>query len=301
MNEELPVSGQQGGKALKFLRQFSLLTIGALLIASGIYFFKIQNHFSTGGLSGLSIVLVKLIGDPRVTEGMIITVFNVLLIVIGRIIVGRDFTFKTIYCTLLVSGATWVFEYLFPMDAPITNQKFLELVFAIFIPSVGSAILFYEGASSGGTDIVAMIIKKFSSINISMALFIADSLIVVSTLFVFDAETFLFCVLGLMSKAFLVNSILESINTSRSCTVITSREYVGTICSFITEKLNKSATVSEAFSSAYLHESKAVIITALTRKQAARLKEYIKSVDSHSFIIVSSTSMIFGKGFKENI
>ena len=294
-------------KFLKYLKQFGILTLGASLVAFGIYFFKIQNHFSTGGVSGLSIVLAYVFNAPWLTAGALITGINVLLIILGLIIVGKDFTFKTVYCTLLMSGLTWLLEVICPMDKPLTAateigyQPMLELVFAILLPAAGSAILFYENASTGGTDIVAMIIKKFSDLNISAALLVSDILIVLSTFFVFDITTFLFCLLGLISKSLFVNIILDSINMSKSCTVITSKEYEDEICRFITQSLKKSATVSEAYSSAYLHESKTVIITVLTRKQALKLKKFTKTLDPHSFIIVNSTSTIYGKGFKENI
>lgn len=278
-----------------------MLTVGATLIALGIYFFKIPNHFSTGGVSGLSIVLAAVIKSGWLTEGMLLTAINVVLIILALVIIGRDFTFKTVYCTLLMSGLTWLLEVIYPMSEPLTHYPVLELIFAITLPAIGTAILFYEGASSGGTDIVAMIIKRFSTLNISMALFVADILIVLSTYFVFGVETWLFCVLGLISKSLFVNAVLDSINMAKSCTVITSREFEEEICNFITVTLNKSATISEAFSSAYLHESKTVIITVLNRKQMLKLKKYIKEVDPHSFIVVNSTSTIYGKGFKENL
>ena len=299
--ERIDPSEKMKGNFLTYLKKFLVLTIGAALVAVGIYFFKIQNHFSTGGVSGLSIVLAAVFKQSWLTEGALITGINVVLIILGLLIVGKDFTFKTIYCTLLMSGLTWLFELIYPMDEPLTDQPVLELVFAILLPAAGSAILFYENASTGGTDIVAMIIKKFSDLNISTALLVSDILIVLSTAFVFDRKTFLFCLLGLVSKSLFVNAILDNMNMSKSCTVITSKDHEEEICGFITQTLKKSATVSEAYSSAYLHESKTVIITVLTRKQALRLKKYTKSIDPHSFIIVNSTSTIYGKGFKENI
>lgn len=298
----------QPGRVKEFFRQFLLLTAGASLAAIGVYFFKIPNNFSTGGISGLSIILSRLIVDVFHVEvawlsaGALLTYLNVLLILLALIIVGRDFSIKTVYCTLLMSGLTWLLEQIVPLDKPLTTQPLLELIFAIGIPSIGTAILFYEGASTGGTDIIAMIIKKYSTINISISLFIADSFIVLSSIFVFkNAETFLFCALGLVSKTFFVNRLLEGINTSKSCIVITSKDYEDLICEFITKELRKSATISEAFSSAYLHENKTVIITVLTRSQALRLKRYTKQVDEHSFIVVNSTSTIYGNGFRETL
>lgn len=271
------------------------------MVAAGIYFFKIQNHFSTGGVSGLSIVLASVFNAQWLSEGTLITIINVALIILGLIIVGRDFTFKTIYCTLLMSGLTWLLERICPLDGPLTGQPVLELVFAVLLPAFGSAILFFEGASTGGTDIVAMIIKKFSNMNISLALFCADVLIVLSTAFVFDIQTFLFCVLGLVSKSLVVNVILDNMKMAKSCIIITSKDHEEKICKYITDVLKKSATISENFLSAYLHETKTVIITVLAPVQALRLKKFIREEDPHSFIIVNSTSTIYGKGFKGDI
>ena len=288
-------------KIKSFSFEMLLLTVGAVLVGVGVYFFKIPNNFSTGGVSGISIILSYLINLSWLPAGALLTIINVLLVVVGRLVVGKEFTYKTIYCSILMSALTWVLEFIVPLDKPLTDQPVLELLFAIALPSLGSAILFYENASTGGTDIIAMMIKKHSSLNISNALLVADALIVLATCFVFDIQTFLFCVLGLIAKVLVVNLLLQKINLSKHCVIITSKEYEEPICKYVTEVLGKSATISEGFSSAYLHEDKTVIITVVKAKQALKLKKFVKETDNHSFMIVTETSTIYGKGFRETM
>lgn len=281
------------------LKEYVLLTLGASMTALGIYFFKFPNHFSTGGVSGLSVILNGIF--PQITPGTFVMVINVTLLLLGFLIVGRDFTVKTVYCSLLMSVLTYLLEKVVPMSKPLTGQPMLELVFAILLPAVGSAILFNAGASTGGTDIVAMTIKKYSHVNISVALFCSDFLIVMATVLVFGMEAWLFSLLGFLSKVFVVNNVLEGINMSKYCTVVTSAAYEEEICTFITEKLHKSATYSETFKSAYRHEDKVVLLAALTRRQARELKAFLRSIDKESFVIISNSSDICGKGFREVI
>ena len=123
------------------------------------------------------------------------------LLVLGFLFLGRGFAFKTVYVSLLSSIGLSVMEKIWPLSGPVTDQPVLELIFAIFLPGAASAVLFNMGASSGGTDIVAMIIKKYRSLEIGTSLFVVDCLIAVSAFFVFDAQTGLFSLCGLLAKS----------------------------------------------------------------------------------------------------
>ncbi len=279
------------------LKTFLMMTLGTVLMSIGIYFFKFPNNFSTGGVSGISVLLGKL--SPVLSAGSFVLIINVALLLIGFLFVGKDFGLKTVYCSLLMSVLIYILEIICPLAAPLTAQPLLELVFAIFLPAAGSAILFNLGASTGGTDIVAMLIKKFASINISKALFCSDFIIVMLVFIVFGVETWLFSLLGFLAKVFMVNNILESFNMSKYCTVITAPAHADEISHYITHTLHKSATRSDAYTGVFQNEPKSVFLTALTRRQAMLLKAYVKSVDPKAFVVLSNTSEIIGKGFRE--
>ena len=273
------------------LKEFGLITLGTLLVAMGVYFFKFPNNFSTGGVSGLSVLLTKILPFPAAT---ISSVINLIFLLLGFIVLGRSFSEKTIYCSLLFSALLQGFEWLWPMSEPFTDQKMLELFFAVILPALGSALLFNFGASTGGTDITAMILKKFTGLDIGRALLVADVLIAGSTLFIFDIETGLFCLLGLVLKSALVDSIIESLNRRKCVMIVTVSP--DEIQKFIIDTLHRSATVWEA-TGAFSGTEHTVLLTALTRFQAVALRQYAKSVDATAFVLITNSSEIFGKGF----
>ena len=170
----------------------------------------------------------------------------------------------------------------------------LELFFAVILPSLGAAILFNMQSSTGGTDILAMILKRFSCMDIGRALLCVDVLIAGSTLYFVSVEAGLYSVLGLVLKSVVVDSVIESLNRRKSFLAVTSRPEE--VCDFITRTLNRSATCWQG-SGAYSHEPKWVVLAALSRSQAVALRVYLKSADPNAFILVTNSSEIFGKGF----
>lgn len=276
------------------IKEFLIITVGTLSVSAGVYFFKFPNNFSTGGVSGISVILGKLF--PNLSAGSYVLIINMLLLVVGFLFIGKSFGIKTVYSSLLMSISISVAEKLIPMSAPLTGQPFLELCFAVLLPALGSALLFNTGASTGGTDIVAMILKKYVSLDIGKALFVTDALIALVAGLVFGAETGLFSVLGLLAKAFVVDGIIESINTSKYFTIVTDK--AEPILSFIMKELKRGATESTEFEGAYSKNKKTLILTVVNRMEAVRLKKYVHETDRDAFMVISSSSDIIGKGFR---
>ncbi|HIY26790.1 MAG TPA: YitT family protein [Candidatus Acutalibacter pullistercoris] len=274
------------------LKKFLLVNLGVFLLTTGVYFFKLPNNFSTGGVSGISILLGNFV---PISTASLMAVINVALLVVGYIFIGREFGFWTTYCSLMYSLETWILEKAYPMTAPFTDQPLLELVFAMMLPGLGSALLFYCNASSGGTDIVAMILKKYTSISdIGKALFASDSVIALAACFLFGVETGMFSILGLFLKAFVVDSVIESINLCKFFSIVTSKPTE--ICDFIIKDLHHSSTVVDG-EGAFSHQDKKVVLTAVRRGEAIRLRQRCKQIDPHCFMFITNTSEIIGKGF----
>lgn len=275
------------------VREYALLTFGTLLMVVGIYFFKFPNHFSTGGVSGLSVILGHYF--PSMTPGDFVMIINVFLLLVGFAVFGRGFGVKTAYASLLMSGATWVLERVLPMAQPMTNQPFMELVFAVGFPAVGSAILFNLDASSGGTDIVAMILRKYTSLDIGKALMCSDLIITLMACVAFGMETGLYSVLGLIMKSLLVDMVLENINTHKYFHIITTKPRE--IESFITQTMNRGATELHG-EGAYTHEGRTVLLTVVNRREAVLLRRQVKRIDPSAFVLIMNTGEIVGKGFR---
>ena len=275
------------------LKDFGMLTVGTLLIALGVYFFKFPNNFSTGGVSGISIILAHY--APNLSAGAFVFIINQALLLLGFMVFGKSFGVRTCYTSLLLSGATWGLEYLYPMAHPFTSQPLLELIFAVTLPAIGSAILFNMQASSGGTDIVAMILKRHTNVNIGNCLLCVDFLITVAACAAFGMETGLFSMLGLALKSVIVDMVLENIKVHKCFQIITEKP--SEIVHFIVTVLGRGATELHG-EGAYTHEDKTVILTVVNRYQAIKLRKYTREVDPHSFVLITNSTEIIGKGFR---
>ncbi len=283
---------KSANKAKRIVYDYFLLTLATVIMDIGIYVFKFPNNFTFGGVSGVSIVLGRLFSLSPATYNLII---NMSLLVLGFIFIGKSFGFRTVYVSVLNSALLSLAEVVFPMDSPISDQPMLELIFAIILPSVGAAILFNIGASGGGTDIVAMILKKYTSINIGTALFIVDLAIVICACFVFDVTTGLFSFVGLIAKSLVIDEVIENINLCKYFTIICDDPTP--ICEFITNELHKGATIYKAVG-AYEHKEKTIVLTVLKRSQAVMLRNFVKETAPGSFIMITNSSEIIGKGFR---
>ena len=273
------------------LKHFFLLTASTLLMAFGTYFFKITNNFTFGGITCLAVLVAR---TGLISAGDFNLIASMLLLIAGLIILGKEFAARTAYCSILLSVALSVMERLWPMSEPLTTQPMLELCFAIALPALGSAVLFNIGSSSGGTDIIAMILKKYSSFDIGRALMISDAVITTASFFVFDIETGLYSFLGLAIRSFMIDNFIESFNLSKYFNVVCDNPEP--ICDFIVHTLGRSASVCLA-KGAYSGKDKYLILTALNRVQAVKLRNFIKVQDPEAFILISNTSEIIGKGF----
>lgn len=276
----------------KKLTLFTLITFSALLTMFGIYFFRFPNNFSFGGIPGLSVVLQHYLPFSAASINLVISMG---LLAIGFVFLGKGFGVMTGYCSILVSVGLTVMEKIYPLATPITDQPMLELCFAVAMPGLASALLFNIGASSGGTDIIAMLLRKYTNIdNIGTAMLLADSLIVFASFFAFDAQTGLYSVLGLLVKSLIIDNVIESINLCKYFNIICDDPEP--ITDYIIHTLKRSATVCDA-QGAFTHHKKYIIFTVLKRPQAIALRYHVRQVEPTAFVLITNTSEIIGKGF----
>lgn len=280
------------GQIKRTIEEYAVLTLATLIMVFGIYVFKFPNNFSFGGVTGIAIVLSKFLPG---TPGNITLMINIVLLLLGFILLGKGFGIKTAYVSILMSVGLSLAEVWFPMEKPLTTEPVLELIYAIVLPAFSSAIFFNMNASSGGTDIVAMILRKYTKLNIGSALFFSDMLIVILSCFVFDMQTGLFSLSGLLAKSLVVDNVIESINLCKYFTIIC--EDPDPICDFIMNTLHRSATVYDA-EGTYEHRKKKVIITIMKRSQAVELRNFIRRTQPSAFIAITNSSEIIGKGFR---
>jgi len=280
-------------KIMRTAERWILMNIGALMMAASVYFFQVPNNFTLGGIAGIAIIISNV--QKVLTQSQIMLIINVALIIIGLIFLGKQCTFRTIYCSLIYTFEVWLFETFVPLEGPLTDQPFLELCYAILLFGVGGALLFNCGASSGGTDILALILKKFTRLNVGIALMIVDLAIVSTSIFTIgDTATVLYSFLGLFAKAFLLDGVIENIGKTKYITIITKHHE--DIADYILNVIKHSYTMYDG-EGGYTGEKKKILVTVCKRSEAFKIKTKVKAVDPEAFVIINDANEILGKGF----
>ena len=278
----------------KILWIFSL-TAATALSAIGVHFFRLPNHFLTGGAASIGILLSQLI--PGISAGTCTAVLNLFFVLTGFLVLGKSFGRQCIYCSLLFSVLLQLFELWYPISAPLTDEKMLELLFACLLPAISSAWLIYLGSSTGGTETIALILRKFTVLDVGKALLCVDILFTASTFFLFDLQTALYSCLGLFIKTALIDTFLEEIQRKKALFIVT--EEADPVLDHITGQLHRSATFWEV-QGAYTKDKRWVILTVVNPSQSKQLRIFLRQTDPNAFILSENSSEIYGKGFTHN-
>jgi uncharacterized membrane-anchored protein YitT (DUF2179 family) len=278
---------------MKKAYSFILINIGIFLVATAIAIFKIPNEFVTGGVSGIAIIINSLL--PSFSVGIVMLIINIILLIIGVLYVGFEFGAKTIYSTIVLSLAVWFLEKIYPIKESLTGDKMLELFVAILLLAAGSAILFYQNASSGGTDIIARIFNKKVHWHIGRALIITDFIICSFAVYVFGIKIGMYSLLGVIIKGFLIDAVIKGLHSSKQIIIISDK--ADQIKNFIMKDLQRGVTIYKAIGG-NTNIERQVLNTIMNKKEALRLREYIMQIDNKAFVVSDNVADIYGKGFE---
>ena len=272
---------------------FLMLNVGLILTAVAMVLFKTPNHLAFGGTTGVAIVLGALF--PQLPVSSFMWVLNVALVILGFVFLDRKAMIWSSFASIALSAYVSLFEWIFPVTQSITGDLTLDVCFAVLLPALGSALVFDIGASTGGTDILAMILRKRTDVEIGKALFAVDIAIVCAAAVIYGPRTGLWCILGLVAKTFVVDTAIESIRQRKVCQVIC--KYPHEVEEFIVRKLGRTATVQTGWG-AYSGRRVIILTTVLTRREAMELRLYVRGIDRGAFITITSSSEIIGRGFR---
>ncbi|GGF24643.1 hypothetical protein GCM10010954_24420 [Halobacillus andaensis] len=277
----------------KKLLSFLLMNLGAFAVAVNVHFFLSPNDLATGGVSGLSIVLNQLF--PDLTLGTIMILLNIVLFIVGFIFLGFQFGTKTIYASFALSFMVWGLETFFPMEQALSDDLLIQLIIGQIIAASGMALVFHQGASTGGTDIIAMILNKYFSVEVGKGVLFSDIAIATSSIFIFGPAVGMYAFFGVILNGLVIDYALQQFDNNKEVVII-SRESEQ-VREFIVKNLGRGATIHFA-KGAFNQEDKEVITTILNRRDYSKLKKYMLAVDEKAFITVHSMNEILGQNFK---
>lgn len=276
-------------KSKNTVREFVVLTFAMLLVAAAVYFFMVPSKIVMGSISGFALVLSQLTGIPM---SLLTFLLNAVLLVVGFLFIGRDFGAKTVYTSILLPVFLWVFERLIPITESVTGNLVFDVAAYILVIALGQAMLFHVNASSGGLDIVAKIINKFTHVEIGKAVTLAGFVTAMTSILVYDVSTLIISLLGTYANGVAVDYFIDGFNKRKRVCII-SNDYKE-IQNYIIHDLKRGATLYVA-QGAYDEKHRTELVTILEQQEYRLLLNYLNTTKKEAFVTVSTVNEVIGQ------
>lgn len=270
---------------IKTIRELAVMTGATLIIAVAVFFFLIPSHAAVSSVSGVAIVLSNFV---PLSVSAITMMLNVVLLIVGFLLCGHEFGFKTVYTSILLPVFIGLFEFLFPDNGSISGDAVLDVACYIFVVSIGLSILFNMNASSGGLDIVAKILNQYLHMDLGRAMSLSGMLIALSSALVYDKKTVVLSVLGTYLNGIVLDHFIFGQNIKRRVCII-SKDKEKQICDWILYTLKSGATIYQA-KGAYDEVVRNEIITIVDKNEYQKLMQYVLQEDPAAFVTVYNVS-----------
>ena len=277
----------------KWFKSYSLILVGSFIMAAGFVLFITPHKIIPGGVYGIAIVLHHLFGFP---VGLTALCFDVPLTLLGIRMLGPRFGVKTVVGFVLT--AFWVdfLTYLYGKAPLIPDDVLLSSLFGGVMVGLGLGLIFKSKATSGGSDIIAMIVSKYTKLPLGQLLIVIDSIIVLIGLVAFrDWQVPLYSLITIYVTGRVVDLVLQGISYDKTLFIISEKHR--DIRDKIINDLNRGGTLFSG-KGMYKEEEKTIIYTVLNRRELAILQDFIHRVDPDAFLVVLNANEILGKGFR---
>ncbi len=281
---------------------YSLILIGAFIMAVGFVFFISPYKFAPGGVYGISIVLHHLtVGKfsfiPNgLPIGLTALAMDIPLTIIGTKILGPRFGAKTVVGFVSLAIFTDLLEHFWGNKCLVENQPLLSAIYGGVLVGLGLGLVFRSRATSGGSDIIAMIIEKYTKMPLGQLMILVDGIIVMLTLFAFkDWSLPLLSLIIIFITGKVIDIVLQGISYNKAIMIISENYYE--IKEKIIRDINRGGTILPA-KGMFKDDEKRIVFSVLTRREVEILKEYIRKIDSKAFVIIFDANEILGNGFK---
>lgn len=267
--------------------EYIYVIIGAAIIAIAFNTLLLPNHVASGGVSGISTILNSLTGW---TPAFIQWAFNIPLFIAGVLFLGYQFGIKTFVGTMLLP----LFVYLTQHFDTWTHQPLVAALFGGVLVGAGLGIVFRGKASTGGTDVVAQILHKYTHLSLGICVALIDGFVVVTAMAVFDVESGLYALVALYATSKTIDLVQVGLNQSKSVLIISENQ--DAIREAVLYKIDRGITRLSA-QGGYTDDEKQILLCVIEQREFTRLKEVIKEMDPNAFVVVMSASEVLGEGF----
>lgn len=273
----------------KLAKEILIITLGMFIVSFAVYFFMVPSEIVVGSISGLALVLSQLL---HIQISIITFILNAVLLIIGFIFIGKEFGAKTVYTSMLLPIFLAFFEQIVPVTKSMTGNQVFDLVTYILIVALGQALLFNVDASSGGLDVIAKILNKFTHVEIGKAVTIAGLVTSVTSILVYDVATLIISILGTVANGLAVDYFIDGFNKKKRVCIISENYEV--IQDFVMNELKRGVTLYVA-QGGYDKKERTELVTILNQAEYKQMLAYLHRSDIPAFVTVSTVSEVIGE------
>jgi len=277
-------------KYLQFIKEYIIVALACVVMAFNINYFFVGNKLAEGGVSGLSLIIHYL---SNIDVSYLYFALNIPLIILAYIFLGKNFLLKTFFATFVLS----VFLKVFASFSEPLDDILLAAIFGGAINGIAIGIVFYAGGSTGGMDIVAKIVNKYTGIPISRILLATDFIVLSIVAVIFGKVIFMYTLISLVISSKMIDIIQVGIYSAKGVTIITTKE--DEIRKRIMEETKRGITLIDA-KGGYTQKEIGMLYCVVGQYQLIKVKTIVKEVDPSAFMIVADVHEVIGNGFLVN-
>jgi uncharacterized membrane-anchored protein YitT (DUF2179 family) len=281
-------TNNQPNPTLEMIKEYVYILLGSAIIALAFNVFLLPNNIASGGVSGISTILKATLDfEPAFVQWS----FNIPLFIAGVLLLGKQFGIKTLVGTIFLPFVVFLTSDL----APWTSDPLLGALFGGISVGLGLGIVFRGNASTGGTDLAAQIINKYTGLTLGTCVLLIDGLIVLAAAIVFDIERGLYALIALYVTTKTIDLVQIGLGRSKMTLIISNRQ--AEIQEAILNKIDRGVTKLSAYGG-YTDNERPVVMCVVDQTEFTKLKQLVKSIDPTAFVIVMDASEVLGEGFK---
>ena len=276
----------------KRIESIFFILIGTLIMTTGTIFFNIPLKIAAGGVTGFAQVIHYYL--PNMNIGLTMGVLNIILLLVGYMVIGKEFGLYTIIGAASYSGFMTIFDALIDIKEPILGDNLANLILGAVLVGLGLAIVFRQNASTGGTDVLAKILESKLGVSVSKGMLIVDAFVIAMAGLTFGLQSGIYAFMSLYITTWVLDNTIAGFN-SKIQMVIVSKE-IENINNFIHKEINRGTTFYNA-RGGYTKKEQNVLVSIVDTKQYIKIRNYIDSIDDDAFVYITNINEVIGYGF----
>lgn len=268
------------------IQDYIIITIGTIIASFSVFFFLTPSHLAVGSISGLAVLLAKFV---PMTVGTLLIILNGICLLLSAIFVGKEFTYRTLYPSILLPIVIRILEKFYPNMQSLMGDQFLDMLGYLFLYALGASLLFMNNASSGGLDVITKIMNKYFHMELGTAMSVCGMAVAIPSIFIYDIKTGLLSILGTYFQGIILDHFLFGFSIKKKVCVVS--DHIEEIRDYVINVMHSGATFYEA-TGAFDYRNYKELNIIVNRQEYVTLINLIDKVDPDAFVSVYNVSEI---------